>query len=63
MGACACHSVVKGKAFCENASILMKNFSSAMLKLHDGIAVLYMPQLKPVSQSSKPILRTYKNMP
>lgn len=38
-------------SFCENALIIMKSSSFTLLKMHDGIAVLYMLELytrKPV---------------
>lgn len=53
--ACACHGAVEAQGFCEKALIIMKNPSSTLLKMHDVVAVLYMLELQPVSQPSKPL--------
>lgn len=51
------------RGFGESALIIMKSSSSELLKMHDGIAVWYMPEIKPVSQSSKPFQRPMKCPP
>ena len=41
--------------------IIKRSSPPALLMMHSGIAVLYMLELKPVSLSGKPFLRTEKN--